>query len=112
MSDCRVPMPTMLQAFLEEKGSTMKQLDWNRAREICEEYRGHRVTAGLIEDWDWTCGEIFDGEKFQKDEYVYVSSRWATPGVLIDLGMEHHFIECSMEGDDPKMPKWWAEEEA
>ena len=84
-----------------------KQLDWDHAKRICEKYPGCRISAGLDEDWFWTCGEIFDGEKYIKDEHPYVASIWATPVVKVQLPGKTLTLECSKNGDDPDMPKWW-----
>lgn len=88
----------------------MRQLDWQKAAELCEEYKGHRVYAGLIEDWMYTSGEIFDGEKRVKNESVFVSSYWATPVIMVDgddgFGT---YVICWTEGDDCEMPDWWFE---
>lgn len=88
----------------------MKQLDWKHAREICEKYHGHKVSAGLSEDWFCTGGTIYDGEKYvdEADTYVYVASMWATPVVVVEFDEGDLKIPCWMEGCDSDMPNWWA----
>lgn len=85
-------------------GSPMRQLDWEKAKEICEKNKGKSIYAGLSSDMEYTGGLIFDGEKRVKD-YVFVASVWATPILEID-GQE---IECWKYGNYCDMPKWWAE---
>lgn len=88
-------------------GNKPRQLDWEKAREICEQHKGDVIYAGLKDDMEWTAGLIYDGEKRVK-EYVYVASVWATPVLEID-GKE---VECWKYGDDPDMPAWWTEGDA
>ena len=88
----------------------MRQLDWNKAREICEQNRGHKVDAGLDEDWFWTGGEIFDGENYISGDFPpYVASTWATPVLRVETDMGWMTIPCFMEGGNSEMPDWWTE---
>lgn len=86
-----------------------KQLDWKRAKEICEKYPGHEVSAGLSEDWFWTADTIFDGEKYisKRHSQPFVSSSWATPVVVVTLDEGYLEIPCWTYGDDADMPDWW-----
>lgn len=86
----------------------MLQLDWEEARRICEENNGYIVDAGLEEDWRWTSGTIFDGEKYVENDDVFVASTWKTPIVRVHKGDEWEKIPCFKEGSDPDMPGWWA----
>lgn len=95
-------MAYTMNQIARREGSPMRQLDWEKAKEICEQNKGKEVYAGLQDDMEWTGGCIFDGEKQVRD-YVYVASCWATPILAID-GVE---IECWVYGRDNEMPKWW-----
>ena len=86
----------------------MRQLDWEDAAKICEEYKGCRIYAGLLEDLPYTEWEIFDGEK-HVDNYVYVSSHWATPVLIIKRDDGNLIIPCWEKGEDSDMPDWWME---
>ena len=50
-----------------EAGNKMRQLDWNKAKELCDKNRGKTVYAGLQDDMEYTVGCIFDGEKCVRD---------------------------------------------
>lgn len=100
-------MMDTMQAFAMNKiatakGNKMRQLDWDKAKEICEKNKGKTIYAGLQYDMEWTGGCIFDGEKYVRD-YVFVASTWATP----ILEIEGEEIECWKYGEDTDMPKWW-----
>ena len=101
-------METM-QAYLNAIGARnsanpMRQIDWERAKTICEENPGKVIYAGLRGDMEWTSGRIFDGEKRVDDGDVYAASVWATPILEVDF-VE---IECWKYGSDAKMPSWWS----
>lgn len=88
----------------------MYQIDWENAAKMCDELKGFKVYAGLIDDWWDTSGEIFDGEKRVYDEYVFACSKWATPGIMVERSDGFcKFIPCYKEGDDSDMPDWWTE---
>lgn len=63
-----------------------KVFDWKKAANLIKELNGQDASAGLIEDWEWTGGEIFRDGKIvpEEDTYVYLLSTWATPVVIID----------------------------
>lgn len=89
-----------------------KVLDWDKAAEICAATKDI-VWAGLAEDWTYTSGLIWDGEKQVRD-YVFVVSDWATP-VLVVGDYDGDAIECFKAADDgssSEYPEWWGDEEA
>ena len=86
----------------------VKLLDWERLKKICEEHPNSTIEAGLMEDWDYTSGTVFEDGKRIEPDYIYALSRWATPICLIDYKEE---IECWVYVDidnepDPKCPDW------
>lgn len=87
-----------------------KVLDWERAADVCAASK-EPVWAGLAEDWGYTSGMIWDGEKQVRD-YVYVFSTWATP-VLVIGDEDGDGIECfkaATDSDSSDYPEWWGEE--
>jgi hypothetical protein len=67
------------------RGNRERTFDWNKAATLIREHRAQEASAGLIEDWDWTGGTILhDGIPVpQEDTYVYLTSTWATPTLVI-----------------------------
>ena len=86
-----------------------KQLDWDKAKEICEKHKGCVITAGLGEDMFFTGGVIFDGQHRVKEHAPFVASTWATPVVIVHTPEGHLCIPCYVNGNDPFMPDWWPE---
>lgn len=84
----------------------MRQLDWKRAKKICEKYSECEVSAGLAEDWWWTGDVIFENGKRVKND-AYVASSWATPVVSVELEEGRLEIPCWIDGDNAEMPEWW-----
>ena len=72
------------------RGKPLKVFDWNKAAEIIKDKNPSRASAGLSGDWEWTGGEIWNGDIIPKeDTYTYLASNWATPeleygGVTVD----------------------------
>lgn len=88
-----------------------KVLDWDRAAEVCSASEVP-VYAGLAEDWDCTSGMIWDGEKQVRD-YVYVSSLWATPVLVVGNEYGGDGIECykaATDVDSSGYPEQWGGE--
>ena len=71
----------------------VKVFDWNKAAEIIKDRQPSEASAGLIEDWGWTGGEIYrDGKPVPKEEtYTYLGSDWATPVLVIN---DDEVIDC------------------
>lgn len=59
-------------------GSIAKVFDWDKAREIINQNPTHTYSAGLVEDWFWTGGTIWESGE-QVNAYCYLASIWATP---------------------------------
>lgn len=73
------------------KGNTSRVFDWDKALEILNERKIDNAYAGLRSDLEWTAGRIIvDGELYDED-YMYLSSTWATPVIVLNGGEE---IEC------------------
>ena len=81
-----------------------KYMDWEKAEKICLDHPDSTIEAGLLEDWGYTSGTIYDHGTWLK-EYVYDQSHWATPIVDID-GKE---IECWTHEPHKQtgVPSWW-----
>lgn len=60
-----------------------KVFDWDKAARIIRERKGETASAGLIEDWTWTSGVIWEDGKPVRDDYTYLASFWATPVLKI-----------------------------
>jgi hypothetical protein len=74
---------------IESGEARIRVFDWALAEKIISERKPKVAIAGLIDDWatdhPWTSGVIWrDGERV-KSECVYLSSYWATPGLLLRM---------------------------
>lgn len=80
------------------RGDVPRTFDWMKAAKIIAETRPGTAYAGLAEDWGYTGGLIYeDGKPVpEKDTYVYLTSNWATPILVLDDDEE---IECWRYGD-------------
>lgn len=91
-----------------------KRMDWHKARAICEEAIAKNpdvtIRAGLVEDWKWTSGVIYENGEYVYN-YVFGYSDWATP--IVDVDGEE--IECwtydKPEGWTENLPDWWEEKD-
>lgn len=86
----------------------MKQLDWKCAAKLCELPGEYTIYAGIREDWFWTSDLIAENGKRLKNS-AYVASTWGTPALQISANGKMIFVDCDIEGEDPKMPDWWPE---
>lgn len=99
-----------LSAFAMGRASAHKPIkcfDWSKARQLLEDRQPDIADAGLLEDLEWTQGGIWDNGPVT-DSYVYLSSTWATPVLIID----GEPIECwlmSVPNFDPE--KSWPKDE-
>lgn len=107
-----------LQAYFRKQaailnGNKMKELDWDKAKEIIEARnpKPFRVTAYLSEDYGWTAGVIFEDEKYIFDGGQYTSSLWATPMLLMEFeteeGLTDEEIPCWKFGNDQDPGEAW-----
>jgi hypothetical protein len=71
-------MTDKYDAIFLHKDDDPKVFDWNKAIEIIKNNPEHRFSAGLVEDWFWTGGTIWE-DNVPIDSYCYLSSVWATP---------------------------------
>lgn len=80
--------------------------DWNKAATLIKERGAVRASAGLESDWEWTGGSILEnGEPVPpEDTYVFLSSSWATPEILID----GEPMDCFILGKD--VPEEWGDD--
>lgn len=94
-----------------KKRSTVKYLDWEKARQICLKYSDCSIYAGIKEDMGNTGGKIFDNGTFYED-YVYDRSWWGTPILEVwneKLEMEIE-IPCwtTVPHEHSGVPDWWS----
>ena len=84
------------------KGQPQRTFDWDKAARLIAERKPKVAEAGLSEDWEWTGGEIYrDGAPVKADDtYVYLSSNWATPALMLDGDK----VECWVAEKDA--PGW------
>ena len=86
---------------LAARGREHKVFDWDEAARIIKNRNINTVSAGLMEDWDYTSGLILvEGVIPEKDKtYTYLSSNWATPVLSFD---DETFIDCyKMQSEVP-----------
>ena len=58
--------------------------NWEAAAQIILEKQPKKAVAGLSGDLFWTAGTIWENGHIVDDRYVYLSSLWATPILLLD----------------------------
>ncbi len=75
-----------------------KVFDWVKAAQILKDKNPDEAYAGLLEDMEWTAGIIWSEHRPYKKAYTYLSSRWATPVLVID----EDYIECWEPSDGSK----------
>lgn len=83
-------------------GKEMKVFDWDQAARVIRDNMASEASAGLLEDWGYTGGEILsDGKPVPKEESMaYLASTWATPVLRIgDLT-----IDCYRKQSE--VPDW------
>lgn len=78
----------------ENRGNPERVFDWDKAAKIIKERKPDYASAGLLEDWEWTGGVIYENGKPNKSEYTYLSSTWATPVLIISTEDDIEKIEC------------------
>ena len=66
------------------RGNTMRVFDWDKAAELIRDRKPQYAAAGLLEDWEWTGGVIYEDGKIVTTSYTYLASTWATPELYID----------------------------
>lgn len=90
--------------------STVKYLDWEKAKRLCTKYSNCSIYAGIKEDMGNTSGKIFDKGKFCK-EYVYDRSWWGTPILEVwneELDMDLEIPCWTIEPhEESGVPYWW-----
>lgn len=75
------------------RGREMKVFDWDKAARLIAEHKSKYASAGLLEDWEWTGGCIYEDGKPMLDEYTYLASTWATPTLLLDDAYDCYVME-------------------
>lgn len=80
-------MDTSIAMMMGEvnRGREMMVFDWDKAAQIIKDENVIEASAGLIEDWEWTGGAIFENGNPVIDEYTYLASTWATPTLEIKV---------------------------
>lgn len=73
--------------------------DWDKAARIIKESKCKYASAGLVGDWGWTCGTIYDRGKPVIDSDNYLASTCAIPSLSIDF---FDLIPCyKMQSETP-----------
>ena len=101
MSDLTIGKSRADQA--RKNGSKGKKFDWEKALDFILKNKDKidSVEAGLLDDWCYTGGVIFENGKATNDDYKYLGSLWATPAMKVyykDGDFEE--IDCYVEGMD------------
>lgn len=65
-------------------GARQRVFDWDRAAQRIKDTAPGEAGAGLSQDWEWTGGCIYKDGAPYTDDYLYLSSNWATPELDID----------------------------
>ena len=86
----------------------MKTFDYEKAKNICEREDVFFAEGGLIEDWSWTGGTIYENGIFDATGILCDSSIWATPVIIYQTidGAEHVedcFIDDNVQEDPEKI---------
>ena len=63
----------------------MKEFDWEKCREFVAEREPVEVTAGLLEDFYWTAGTVYQSGEWIDDHCAHLRSMWATPGFMAEM---------------------------
>jgi len=71
-------------ASLCEGKNTFKYFDWNKFAELVRVNNYRNASAGLLDDWACTAGEILTDGKVNINSYVYLYSLWAVPAFRIE----------------------------
>lgn len=88
---------------------TWRVLDWMAALYYISKANGKSVYAGLSEDWDYTCGVIYENGRLVRDERVFIVARESTPCVAIGSRNSER-IPCWRTTHDrltTGAPDWW-----
>jgi hypothetical protein len=90
---------------MANRGREMKVFDWDKAVDIILSRNPQHADAGLVEDWSWTAGSIYEYGKpvSKEDYYAHLCSTWATPVLRID----DETIECWIM--ESQIPKEWGD---
>lgn len=88
---------------LKHKNKPVKIFDWVKAAQLIKEHNASYAAAGLQEDWEWTGGMIYEKNEIvpRENTYTYLSSRWATPQLILD---NKQYFECYKYQDE--VPNW------
>ena len=103
-----------VQAYMRgqaNRGEEERVFDWEKAAQIIKERRPKTASAGLIEDWGYTGGSIYENGACVPPEhtYTFLCSTWATPVLVLD----DEQMECwRMESATPgwSCDTYWPEE--
>lgn len=75
------------------RGKEMMVFDWDKAAQLIRDNKPEYAAAGLQSDWEWTGGDIYNGNPIpREDTYTYLASIWATPELEMDGGVQDCFI--------------------
>ena len=76
----------VLRQNAKDNGSLYRVFDWDKAAKIIRDKKPLAASAGLIEDWFWTGGTIYEDGKPKEDRGIaYLMSYWATPTLILKL---------------------------
>lgn len=77
--------------------------DWNKAAGIIKDKPTATYSAGLSEDFEYTCGKIFERGKPVLNDYTYLSSNWAIPTLVVEESDgKYDEIDCWLWEEDCK----------
>ncbi len=63
----------------------MNTLDWEKLEKFIEERKPVSVDAGLLSDWFWTAGTVYENGEWKDKDRAYVTSSWAIPGFKAEM---------------------------
>lgn len=75
--------------------------DWDKAARIIRSVSPKYATVGLLEDFEWTNGIIFDDGKPVRSKDCFLRSTWATPILVDDEGNQYECWKMQSE-----VPRW------
>lgn len=91
-------------------GNKTKTFDWDKAAKIIKdkyvEDKNTIAEAGLQRDWDNTAGIIFEDGSPTNDGYMYLTSIWAIPTLIVECNGIEEEIECWKETDEDPLHEW------
>ncbi len=83
---------------IANRGKERMVFDWEKAAQLIRELKPEYAAAGLMDDWEYTGGIIYEEGQPVLNAKTYLASTWAIP--LLDL--DGDIRECyRMESETP-----------